>query len=222
MAKITKIDNVVWDLVNEPKESVLDIDRRTNLKGKTKKFNVPTFKKKKKKLLGKSSKIFRIFSSSKRFDRLKFRLGRKKEELKQKSDVGIVNVMHIGEDGNFYLVPAYASSSSICYKAGKNYRKQIDPTKSVCVTYFDGKTEDLFLCDSISPSNFKVNPSLDKAVQHDKEEFEFALDRLEGDVVRKSILQLGKDQMKLLALFFVAGIGMASFLWGGLYLLMVI
>lgn len=141
--------------------------------------------------------------------------------IREKEGVDSINVLHFSENGHIYLVKGFISDANIMYNAESNHKKQLDYSeKSYIHLNNDKNLEECFLCDTFSPSNFKVNPSIEKKAKHIYEEYVNAYNRLEKDFVRKSIINMSKDQMRVIILFFIAGAGMSSLFWGGALLIL--
>lgn len=136
--------------------------------------------------------------------------------IKEKEGVDSVNVLHLSENGHIYLVEGFISDANIVYNAETNHKKQLDyAERSFIHLNNDKNIQECFLCDTFSASNFKVNPSIEKKAKHLYDEYTNAYNRLEKDFVRKSIINMSKDQMRVIILFFVAGAGISSLIWGG-------
>lgn len=168
----------------------------------------------KEKLLKKNT-YFRIGKKADWKRKLRFRLGKFKKEMEVKEPQSTANVVHIAENGDIYLIPAYQSVRTINYIADKEYRKKYDHSKRITIHYFDGITEQGLLCDSLAPSNIKVNPSIEKTAVHSKREFENAYDTFEKDLIRTTTFSYSDKQIKTLILFLIAGIGLGALMVGG-------
>lgn len=164
---------------------------------------------------------FRIQKSGNWRQRFKFKVDKLKKEMNMKESQNIINIVHIAEDGDVYLIPAFQSSRNINYLADKSYRKKYNHSKRISIHYFDGKVEEALLCDSFSPMNFKVNPSILETAKHAKEEFENAYETFEKDLLRTTAFSTSQKQVKMYILMFIAGVGIGSLVWGGAFVIMV-
>ncbi len=159
------------------------------------------------KLRGKN-KPFRIQRKSNWKDRMQIRLSKLKLESKMKEPTELTNVIHIAEDGDIYLIPAIQNDRMFSYQADKKYQKKYRYDSRISIHYWDGKTEEGLLTDSFAPTNFKVNPSIEKNAIHSKIEFENAYNTFEKDLLRLATFSFSDKTIKLLVIFFIAGLGL--------------
>ena len=166
------------------------------------------------------NKNFRIERKSNFKQRLAFKLSQFKKGIEVKESQQKTSVIHINENGDIHLIPAFHSSNTLHYNADKPYRKKFNYAKRITIHYFDGTSEEGFLCDSIAPANFKVNPSIEKSAIHSQIEFENAYDTFEKDLIRTTAFNYSDKQVKMFIMFLLAGIGLGSLVWLGAYIIL--
>ena len=157
-------------------------------------------------------KPFTFYAKANWKKRLKFKANKLKLNIDIKESQNIINLVHIADNGDIYLLPSYQSLRTLNYKADKRYKKKFSFAERIAVHFYDGRVEEGVLCDSFSPTNYKIIPKLGKDAIHSKREFENAYDTFENDLIRTSTFNFSDSQKKTMALMLIAGIGLGVLL----------
>ena len=138
--------------------------------------------------------------------RLKARL----MQIRSMRDMEIKACVHFDTLGEIYLVPCIEREGKIYYYAEKEHVKNID--EIVNINYYDVDMDKGYLCHSLLPNTFKSNPNLDETIVKQAKELDNDRKTLEKEFSVKSIMQMGKNQLKLLktigAIALIGGFGM--------------
>ena len=138
---------------------------------------------------------------------------KKVSEVKYSSKIHTINVIFIDEKGNFYLgggeLRNVKNQHVVKFHSDKEYEKQFNPSNKSRVFHNSFGSEEVLIFDSINPSNIRLRPSLDEkniTLMASKQRYDDARLNLEKGIIHSAILGLDSNIIRIIMLFFIAGI----------------